>query len=236
FERGNLEAVDIVHSGQIGEPRIFNSVFTMQVAKDNIRTQDEYAGGTLYDIGIYCINAARYLFRDEPTEAICFTASGNDSRFDEVEEMASAILRFPKNRLANFTVSFGAEDTADFEVVGTKGRLRAIRAYEYTEPVALELTVENRTRRKTYGLRDQFGPELIYFSNCILHDREPEPSGVEGLRDVHIIRSLYESAKHGVAVKLQQIQRRRHPGLRQEIYRSRKIANPRLVNVEAPAK
>lgn len=235
FERGNLEAIEIVRSGQIGEPRIFNSVFTMQVARDNIRTQDQYAGGTLYDLGVYCINAARYIFADEPTEGFCFSAAGNDPRFRQVEEMTSAILRFPKNRLASFIASFGAEDTADFEVVGTKGRLRVIQAYEYTEPVALELTVENKTRRKTFGLRDQFGPELIYFSDCILHDREPEPSGVEGLRDVHIIRSLYESAHNGVEVKLRQIKRQQHPGLRQEIYRPRRIQKPKLVHVAAPA-
>ncbi|HXF10783.1 MAG TPA: Gfo/Idh/MocA family oxidoreductase, partial [Desulfuromonadaceae bacterium] len=226
FERGNLEAIDIVRSGEIGEPRIFNSVFTMQVTSNNIRTHDRYAGGTLYDIGIYCINAARCIFADEPTEGTCFTASSNDPRFREVEEMASAVLRFPKNRLASFTASFGAEDTAGYEVVGTKGRLRAIQAYDYSEPVVLELTCENKTRRKTYGLRDQFGPELIYFSECILHDREPEPSGVEGLRDVHIIRSLYDSARTGVAVRLQQIQRHRHPNLRQEIYRPRRIVSP----------
>jgi len=235
FERGNLEAIDIVRSGQIGEPRIFNSVFTMQVAKHNIRTQDRYAGGTLYDIGIYCINASRYIFGDEPIEATCFTASGNDPRFREVEEMASAVLRFSDNRLASFTASFGAEDTAGYEVVGTKGRLRAIQAYDYSEPVVLELTTEGRTRRKTYALRDQFGPEVIYFSDCIISDREPEPSGIEGLRDVHVIRSLYESARLGVAVKLQQIQRQRHPTLKQEIYRSRRIAKPKLVHVQAPA-
>ncbi len=236
FERGNLEAIDIVHSGQIGEPRIFNSVFTMQVTPGNIRTKDQYAGNTLYDLGVYCINASRYIFGDEPTECSCFTASGSDSRFREVEEMASVVLKFPKSRLASFTASFGAEDTAGYEVIGTKGKLRAIQAYDYSEPVALELTTEGRTRRKTYGMRDQFGPEVIYFSDCILHNHEPEPSGIEGLRDVHIIRSLYESAQTGVAVKLQQIQRQRHPSLRQEIYRSRKIKNPRLVNVEAPAK
>jgi len=234
FERGNLEAIDIVRSGEIGEPRIFNSVFTMQVARHNIRTRDQYAGGTLYDIGIYCINAARYIFADEPTEGHCFTASSNDPRFHEVEEMASAVLRFPHNRLASFTASFGAEDTAGYEVIGTKGRLRAIQAYDYSEPVILELTRENKTRRKAYDLRDQFGPELIYFSDCVLQDREPEPSGAEGLRDVHIIRSLYESARTGMAVRLQQIQRQRHPTMRQEIYRPRRIANPRLVHVNAP--
>jgi predicted dehydrogenase len=236
FEHGNLEAIDIVRSGQIGDPRIFNSVFTMQVTSDNIRTKDQYAGNTLYDLGVYCINASRYIFQDEPTECSCFTASGNDSRFREVEEMASAVLKFPKNRLASFTASFGAEDTAGYEVIGTKGKLRAIQAYDYSEPVILELTTESKTRRKTYGLRDQFGPEVIYFSDCILHDREPEPSGVEGLRDVHIIRSLYESAESGMAVKLKTIQRQRHPSLRQEIYRPRRIANPKLVHAEPPAK
>jgi glucose-fructose oxidoreductase len=233
FERGNLEAIEIIRSGKIGEPRIFNSVFTMQVRSGNIRTRPTYAGGTLYDIGVYCINAARYIFGDEPVEGFCLSATNGDPRFRKIEEMTSAILRFPKERLASFTTSFGAADTADFEVIGTKGRLRAIQAYEYTMPVILEVTVDGRTQRKIYELRDQFAPELIYFSDCILRDREPEPSGIEGLRDVHIIRSLYQSVKTHAPVKLEQIKKKRHPNLRQEIYRPR-IVKPRLVHVAAP--
>jgi predicted dehydrogenase len=178
FERGNLKAIEMIRSGKIGEPRMFNSVFTMQVKPGNIRTKSQYAGGTLYDIGVYCINAARYIFGDEPTEGFCYSASNGDPRFRRVEEMAGAMLRFPKERLASFMTSFGAADTADFEVVGTRGRLRAIQAYEYTLPVSLELTVDGRTEKKTYSLRDQFGPELVYFSDCILRDREPEPDGI----------------------------------------------------------
>ncbi|HEX2612672.1 MAG TPA: Gfo/Idh/MocA family oxidoreductase, partial [Fibrobacteria bacterium] len=64
----NLRAVGHIRRGAIGEPRIFNSVFTMQVGRDNIRTERARGGGTLYDIGVYCINAARNLFRAEPTE------------------------------------------------------------------------------------------------------------------------------------------------------------------------
>lgn len=63
-----MKAVEIVKSGKLGEPRIFNSVFSQQVREGNIRLQRELGGGTLYDIGIYCINAARYLFEAEPTE------------------------------------------------------------------------------------------------------------------------------------------------------------------------
>ncbi len=233
FERGNLEAMEIIRSGKIGEPRIFNSVFTMQVRPGNIRTKQHYAGGTLYDIGIYCINAARYIFRDEPTEGFCFTASSTNPRFRKTEEMTAAILRFPKERLAGFTASFGAEDTADFEVIGTKGKLRAIQAYDYSLPVILEVTIGGRTQRKCYHLRDQFAPELVYFSDCVLNDREPEPSGVEGLRDVSIIRSLYGSAHTAKAVKFKTVKRQRYPDLRQEIYRPR-ATKPKLVHVHAP--
>jgi glucose-fructose oxidoreductase len=233
FERGNLQAIEIVRSGEIGEPRIFNSVFTMQVNQGNIRTRSGFAGSTLYDIGIYCINAARYLFGDEPTEGFCLSANGGDPRFSKVEEMTSAILRFPKDRLASFTSSFGAAETADFEIMGTKGRLRASGAYDYARPMILEVVIGGHTQRRLYSLRDQFAPELIYFSDCILHNREPEPSGIEGLRDVHIIRSLYESIKTHAPVKLEPIKRRRYPSLKQEIYRPRG-AKPKLVHVSAP--
>lgn len=235
FERGNLEAIETVRSGKIGKPRIFNSVFTQQVHEGNIRTEPAYGGGTLYDIGVYCINAARYIFGAEPVEAFCFAATGDDARFQDVEEMTSALLRFPQECLASFTTSFGAAQTADFEVIGTKGRLRVSQAYDYSLPVVLELVVDGRVQRKTYPLRDQFAPELIYFSDCILRNREPEPSGVEGLRDVHIIRSLYQSINSHLPVKLNPIQRQHHPSLKQEIYRPR-VSKPKLVRVAAPTR
>src|SRR6266850_2503007 len=103
FEKANLEAIQIVQSGKLGEPRYFNSTFSMQVKPGNIRLRKKMGGGTLYDIGIYCINAARYLFRAEPVEVFAFSAKNDDERFREVDEMTTAVLRFPDERLANFT-------------------------------------------------------------------------------------------------------------------------------------
>jgi glucose-fructose oxidoreductase len=148
--------------------------------------------------------------------------------------MDAAILRFPGDRLANFVCSFGAADTAEYTVVGTRGRLRAIQGYEYTQPITLEITVDGRTERKSYEVRDQFAPELIYFSDCILNGKEPEPSGIEGLLDVHIIRSLYESAKEGRPVELKELTRQKRPSLKQNIYR-RRVVKPPLVHVKAPS-
>jgi predicted dehydrogenase len=233
FERANLEAVQILQSGKIGEPRIFQSLFTMQTKPGNIRLSKQLGGGTLYDIGVYCINAARYLFRDEPYEVFAYSARNGDPRFRHVEEMTSAVLRFPKDRLASFTTSFGAADAAIYTVAGTRGLLRLTQAYEYTSAIEMEVTVDGRTQRRKYALRDQFGPEMIYFSDCILRNREPEPSGIEGLLDVHIIRSLYESARDGVPIHLKELQRQKRPDLKQEIHRP-PAKRPPKIHAEAP--
>ena len=197
FEAANLKAMEIAESGQLGDLRYFSSNFSMQVREGNIRVEEEFGGGTLYDIGIYCINAARYLFRSEPVEAFAFSANNGDPRFAEVDEMTSVILRFPGERLATFTASFGAADAGHYELVGTKGRLRVDPAYEYADALVHHLTLNGKTTKKTFSKRDQFAPELMYFSDCVRRNQRPEPDGVEGLIDVKIIEALYQSAKSG---------------------------------------
>jgi glucose-fructose oxidoreductase len=235
FERANLEAIRLLQTGRIGEPRVFNSVFTMQIKEGNIRLKKEFGGGTLYDIGIYCINAARYLFRDEPTEVFAWAANNGERRFRDVDEMTMALLRFPRERLASFATSFGAADTAAYEVIGARGVLRLEQAYEHSEPVEMTLTVDGRKRTRTYPQRDQFAPELLYFSDCVLHGKEPEPSGIEGLLDVHVIRSLHKSIETGTATKLRPLRRRRRPTLRQEIHRP-PARRSTSIHAEAPAR
>jgi len=202
FEAANLSAREAVTPRAIGDPRIFDSVFTMQVPEGNIRLRRETGGGTLWDIGIYCINAARHLFRDEPEEVFAYTANNGEKRFREVEEMTSAVLRFPKERLASFTCSFGAADVSAYQVVGTKGDVRVDPAYEYASALKQVITVEGRKRERTFPMRDQFAPELLHFSDCVLTGREPRPGGREGLADVRIIRALLRSARSGRPVRL----------------------------------
>src|SRR5262245_31511368 len=95
FEEANLKAIQIVKSGKLGEPRVFNSVFGLDVKEGNIRIQADLGGGTLYDLGVYCINAARNLFQSEPEEVFAYSGTRNDRRFKEIDEMTSAVLRFP---------------------------------------------------------------------------------------------------------------------------------------------
>ncbi len=235
FERSNLEAIALLASGELGEPRIFNSTFSMQVSPGDVRTRHQLGGGTLYDLGPYPINAARYLFRAEPVEVSAFSSSGKDLRSQEVDEMTSALLRFPGGRLASFVTSFGAADEDFCEVLGTKGRLRIFNGYGYTHEVIHEITVGDKTRRVKYRRRDQFAPELIAFSDNILHDTEPEPSGHEGLLDVEIIRALYQSAQDRRPIPLQLAPKRRRPDLSQKIDRP-PVRKQEPVHAPSPSK
>ena len=119
------------------------------------------------------------------------------STLAEIDETTAAILRFGDERVATFVTSFNASDVASYRIVGTKGDLQADPAYEYAEGLEYRLTVDGKTTRKKLPRRDQFAPELLYFSDCILKDRDPEPSGEEGLQDVRIVQALYQSAKAG---------------------------------------
>lgn len=202
FEAANLKTLEVVRSGQLGEPRYFNSTFSRQETEGNTRLKDELGGGPLFDIGIYCINAARVLFEAEPLEVFAFSALETDDRFREVPEMIGALLRFSQGRLATFVCSFGAANIDNYQIVGTKGDLRLLPAYTYHAEIQHELTIDGKLRRETFRNRDQFAPELLYFSDCVLNDQRPEPSGEEGRMDVRIIQALNQSAKTGKAVKL----------------------------------
>jgi predicted dehydrogenase len=236
FEEANLKAIDLVQSGKLGDPRLFDSVFTMTVKDGDIRLNPrELGGGTLYDIGVYCINAVRNLYGAEPMEVVAFSANKGDERFLQCEETTSAILRFPgRERLATFTCSFGAADVSHYRVVGSKGQLVMDPAYEYAGELEQKITVDGRTRSRTFPKRDQFAPELISFSDCILNGNAPEPSGWEGLADVRVIRALYRSADTGQPVTLEPFTREDRPSLEQELRRP-PVSKPDLVNTEAPS-
>ncbi len=236
FDKANLKAVEIVQSEKIGTPKIFNSTFSMHVKEGNIRLNDEsLGGGPVYDIGIYCINAARYLFRNEPQEVFAFSATSDVERFNKADEMTEVTMKFPDNKLATFVCSFGAADTSNYRVIGTEGDLRVEPAYEYAQPLVYHLTIEGKTSKTSFKKQDQFAPELEYFSDCILSNKTPEPGGDEGLCDIRIIEAILESAKTRKPLSLEPIQKSRRPEPEQEIEKPA-VSEPELVHAESPSR
>lgn len=236
FEEANLEAARLCESGELGDPRMFVSAFCQQVAKDNVRLREPIArgGGPLFDMGIYCINAARYLFRDEPVEVFAARAHNGDKRFEKSEEMVSVILRFPEDRLATFTVSFGAMPVARYSVIGTAGTLNLESAYEYATNIPMTVNIGGRVSERVFQKRDQFAAELLYFSDCIRQQKEPEPSGKEGLIDVQIIAAAYQSAQEGRTIQIHSERRHRRMDTSQQIDRP-PVDEPELINAQMPS-
>lgn len=234
FESGNLTAIEHIKNGLIGEARLFNSVFTQQVQEGNTRLDGDLAGGPLMDIGIYCINAARYLFQDDPIEVSAFAASNGETRFREVPEMVSAVMRFPKERLATFTCGFGEGRVSEYRVVGTTGDLKMETGYTFRGDITMHLTdKDGKTKQTKFRERDQVGPEIAYFSKCVLENKVPEPSGLEGLADLLIIEAIEKAYETGRTIKLAPFEAKPRPSLAQE-YKMPKVEAKGMVNAESP--
>ncbi len=235
FEAANLIAVEIARGGEIGEPRVFSSVFSMQVRDGNVRTQPRRGAGPIFDIGIYCVNAARYLFGAEPLEVSAMKLAGKDPRFTSVEEAMAVTMRFPAERIAQFTCSFGAHDRAHYQVIGTEGFLTLENAYEYAAEMTLHVEGKHGPKTRTFTKRDQIAAEIEYFARCIREDLDPEPSGWEGLADVRILQAIQAAARFGRSVPIDAVLRPHRPGLSQELTIPAHDMPP-LVDVEQPTK
>lgn len=234
FEEANMKAVEIAQSGELGGLRFFNAVNSQQVESGNIRLDKELSGGPLEDMGIYCLNAARYIFRAEPIEVMAFAASTDNPRFDEVHETISVIMRFPEERLATFTTGFGMSDTSWFQVTGTKGDLRVEPGFSFHGDLKHYLTVDGKTKTSTFGSRDQFTVELIQFSDAVLKNVPVEPSGEEGLVDIRIIEAIHRSIETHQPVSLEGLpQRSYRPSLAQEM-KQPAPKKAELVHAESP--
>jgi glucose-fructose oxidoreductase len=235
FEEGNLAAIEAAHSGKIGEARLFTSIHTMQVQPDNVRIDLTLGGGPLEDIGIYCLNAARYIFKAEPEEVTAFAIRGTDRRFKEVPEAVAAALRFPKDRLATFLCGFGETKVSEYQVIGTEGVLRMDSAFTWNGDIEQTISRKDKSKSKTFEHRDQIAAEIAYFSECIRQDKEPESSGEEGLLDVRIIDALRRSYNGHRTIKLRPLTKKTRPHRGQSIKR-KPAKKPKLVKAPPPSK
>lgn len=160
----------------------------------------------LLQIGIYSLQAARYITNEEPIEiSAMMYSTPNDPRFKEVEENVNFILRFPSGVLANCTSSYGYADTKRFQVLGADGILELDPATDYYQH---RLYVERKKVREERNIEEQnqFALEMDHLSECVMANKQPKTPGREGLQDVKLMTTIYEAAQTGQRIKLPQTQ------------------------------
>ena len=118
-----------------------------------------------------------------------------------------ALIRFPDERLAHFHSSFGEEPGSLLTLFGEEGWLRIAPAYRHDVETLVLVRRQGRSEEMTFPPTDQFAAEIAYFSECVLSDRQPEPSGIDGLQDIRIVEAIYRSGRDGRPVTLPRLAR-----------------------------
>ena len=204
YEPYTREAIRIARSHELGSTKVILADHGFNIGDPTQwrLKKDLAGGGSLMDIGIYSLQAARYLSGEEPTEvnAVMYNTPG-DPRFKEVEETINFQLRFPSGVLANCTSSYGYAGQNHYRVVGTEGWLELDPATSY-RGLRMRVHRANVTEERELPVRDHFALEMDHFSECVMENKEPLTPGEEGLRDLRVMMAIYEAAKTGKTVKL----------------------------------
>ena len=202
------KAMDLVRAGHLGPLKTFSSDVTLRVpTPEDVRLQRRLGGGSVYDLGVTSIAAARMLFGAEPAQVMAMAARTTRRYGGDVDESTVALIRFPDERLAHFHSSFGEEPLSTLTLFGEEGWLSLSPAYRHDVDTRLLVSRHGRVEETTFPPTDQYAAEIAYFSECILTDRQPEPSGIEGLQDVRTIEAIYRSGRDGRPVTLPRLAR-----------------------------
>jgi predicted dehydrogenase len=167
-------------------------------------------GGCMPDVGIYCLNAARFLSGEEPYEVqASITQPQDDPRFAEVEASCQVIARFPSGFTATFNSAYNAHKSQFLRIEGTEAFAELNPAFAYN---GIKMKFAKFERAMDGGVemahepslepKDQFAAEMDHFSLCLQKGLSPHTPGEEGLQDQKIMDAIYESARTGMAVKM----------------------------------
>ena len=197
YEPTNLRAIKLIREGAIGQIQSIQSAFGFNIGKGEWRCSKALAGGgPLYDVGIYSLNACRYLTGEEPDHISAYASTiDHDGRFNEVEENVSWTMHFPSGIVADCSTTYGANMPGYFHVYASNGFIHVDNAFVY-EGLHLRANTSGKELDEPNPARDpsHFQAEAEHFSHCIQNNQEPQSPGEEGLRDMQYIAQIYKSA------------------------------------------
>ena len=210
YEPYDRALVKMIRGGRLGKLKQFiasNSQNQGDPTQWRLK-KDLAGGGCMPDVGVYCLNAARFLSNEEPTEILAsLDQPRDDPRFTQVEASCQVLARFPSGFTAVFNSGYDAHKSQFLRVEGTDAyaelnpafgyhgiKLKTVR---YDAQDKMELALEPALEEK-----DQFALEMDHFAVCVQKNIAPHTPGEEGLQDQRITDAIYESARTGKVVKV----------------------------------
>jgi predicted dehydrogenase len=200
FEPHNLECIRIARDKELGAVKIVEATFGFAIG-DPSQWRLKHAlsgGGALMDVGVYCVQASRYITGEEPMMVSATETKTDPEKFKEVDETIAWTEKFPSGAIATCSSTFGAATPGRYLVQAQRGWFGLEPAFNYGG-------IKGRRsdgKDIAFPQIDHFAAEMDDFSRCILENQQSRVAGEEGLRDVKIMMAIYESARTGKPVNL----------------------------------
>lgn len=211
FEPHHLFLKDIIREGQLGVIKMIEAHHgQIQDHNNQWRHSMTYAGGgSLWGIGIYCLNFARFVTGQDPIDVSGHMWSpSNDDRFKEVEANVVWQMRFPSGVIAKLSSSYDSYSSAPARIYFEKGVVDIDPAFSYwgikmqVRHVNPHDTEHSIIKQYHLGQVNQFAAEMDHMAECILTDANPRTNGIDGLKDILIMEAIYRSAKENRSITL----------------------------------
>ena len=210
FEPGSVALKKLVTSGKLGRLRHMFSSYTEIIDPGKAKTwqlnQKLAGGGSLMDIGIYCVNTMRWVAGNSPIDATAYRWTDDPKRFSEVEDSITFRLTHPDGLVCQGTSSYSSMAASFVQVHGDQGWAALNPAFAFEEERRLFGKIRGRWFERTFKVIDEFALELNAFAESIRRGRDPEPDGMEGLRDLATIEAIYRSARENRTIPIQSIE------------------------------
>ena len=203
FEPHNLFAMEQLRAGLVGKLHVIFSEHGFYAQPNQWRLDRPLSGGgSMMDIGIYSLNAARYLAGEEPILVSAMESTDkSDPRFKNVEDQIDFQLKFPSGVIANCVSSYSSNHN-NFRATGEKGWIGMEPATGYSGH-QLWVRKDGKTEQKSFtGGKNHWAGQLDHLAECVASGKEPIVAGEEGLKDMRLIEAIYRSAREGRAIKV----------------------------------
>lgn len=196
---------ELLAKGTIGRPRLIRVAHSfplhLQDRDKDFRWREEAGGGSLADLGVYCVDTTRHLFSADPTRVFAISSYHPDH---SAEAETKAILTFPDDRMAVFDSSFLLTGRREYEVVGDEGRITAFDTYNPDRGVDVRIEIKAMGRKtvEVISAENEYLLEVDHFSTCILRNERPVISREDSIGNLRVLDALRESAHRGIPVEM----------------------------------
>lgn len=188
---------------RLGQEKVYGNMHLItagagyrETRKEHWKTSKKMGGGAMMDMGVYALQAARYITGEEPTSVSAQSYISRPAIFSDVDETTSFQLEFPGGALANLNTSFRTPMNY-LHANAERGwfKLDPFSTYSGIKGSSIDGPLD-------FPQENQQAVQLDETCLSIIEGNPLRVTGIEGLNDMKVIEAIYGSIRTGEKIKL----------------------------------